>query len=180
MNRQRRWIRLFFLSTILYTCETSRVKTSTTKCPDTKRPKYKCPKYKISQPTNVSRYKMSISVKKISLFFLNGFFTDQNSFLYLFSSAAPQRTAYNEVQIPMAAQGLAVHCRLGRLPDSNQGLRKATTKMPINKIVVDLSTCRRLLQGLVVCTSLCLQYIPRFQVCERRWWLICNNLRVNW
>ncbi len=41
----------------------------------------------------------------------------------MFSSAAPQRTAYSEVPSQMAAHlRTAVHCRLGRLLDLNPGL----------------------------------------------------------
>jgi hypothetical protein len=44
--------------------------------------------------------------------------------LFIFSSAAPQRTAYTEVPSQMAAHlRTAVHCRLGRLLDSNPGLQ---------------------------------------------------------
>ncbi len=40
------------------------------------------------------------------------------------SSATPQRTAYSEIPSQMAAHvRFAVHCRLGRRPDSNPGLQ---------------------------------------------------------
>ncbi len=41
-------------------------------------------------------------------FFLNCFLVEQKSLLYIFSSAAPQRTAYSEVPSQMAA-----HLRIG-------------------------------------------------------------------
>jgi hypothetical protein len=49
---------------------------------------------------------------------------EQKSLLFIFSSAATQRTACGEVQSQMAAHlRTAVHCRLGRLLDSNPGLQ---------------------------------------------------------
>jgi hypothetical protein len=69
--------------------------------------------------------------------------------LDLFSSAASQRTAYSEVPSQMSVyQGLAAHCRLGRLLDLNPaGLQSgvATNEPPLlSKIdkVVDVSQKR--------------------------------------
>jgi hypothetical protein len=45
------------------------------------------------------------------------FLVEEKSLLFIFSSAATQRTAYSKVPSQMA-----VHHRLGRLLDSNPGL----------------------------------------------------------
>jgi hypothetical protein len=57
-------------------------------------------------------------------FFLSCFLWNRSPFLYIFSSAAPQRTAYSEMPSQIASHlRTAVHCRLGRLLDLNPGLQ---------------------------------------------------------
>ncbi len=63
-------------------------------------------------------------LKEYIYFSLNCFWWTRGPFLYLFSSAAPQRAAYSEVPSQMAAHPrIGVHCRPGRFPDSNRGLQ---------------------------------------------------------
>jgi hypothetical protein len=57
-------------------------------------------------------------------FFLNCFWWNRSPYCLYFSSAAAQRIAYSKVPSQMAAHHrTAVHCRLGRLLDSNPGLQ---------------------------------------------------------
>ncbi len=71
-------------------------------------------------------------VRKVYIyFFLNCFWWNRSPYYFKFSSAAPQRTATVKCHPRwQPISGLAVHCRLGRLLDSNQS-GVATNEPPL-------------------------------------------------